>query len=743
MHVELFVTAGPAKGKRFNFDTSDCFLFGRAKDAHISLPNDLYVSRQHFFLEISPPDCKLRDLNSKNGVLVNGIRYGGRTPLTKGTKQAPINEVYLRDKDEIMVGETHIRVSIQAEVPSRVIPPQQPGIRCILCGKDVSHEAVEQKHPVQTNYVCLSCRENIVVTPGTTPKKIFQQAPGKRGSSSTESSQKESAVIGRFRVEKAVGRGTMGTIYKAREDKTGRLVAIKTFRSETVVDPAKLKSLEPELHIIRHLKHKNIVQFFEYEIVNNRLYFIFEFVDGITLRKLMLSHKGGIPLKEAIPIFLGTLEGLAFAHRIKVTARTSKTASRVWKGTVHRDLSPQNILLVKKGERWIPKISDFKLSKSIETAGITNITSPKDMLGAPMYWPREQLTHYKYANPATDVFSVAAIFYEMLTGTWIRDGFQELFARCKRDGRLPSISDYMHVIATHPPVPIRKHNPNIPKPLAYAIDRALREQELPHDDIKVQEILRTLRYPDAGIFRDALIKALQESKIPVGLQESRKPQKISKPQIADINPLPGAIVHSTPQSSDSREVALLVLDVVHSTKYVLREGDTHFSKLIGKMLTRVKTHPASSSLLFLKGTGDGFLAAFHSLPATFSLALTFLETPIDSNVRVRMALHWGMIKTGLDGDMLGMEVLRISRIEGVKEKDRIDDVNAKRRIHVSLPEAERILITAAGLKQLNTSDQRRFVPAGMFQLPGFDEPCELWLFTKDPSLNTSRRDLRK
>ena len=104
MRVELHVTSGPAMGRHFHFNKPDCFLFGRANDAHISLPKDLYVSRQHFFLEISPPLCKLRDLHSKNGVFVNGVRYGGRVPLPKGIKQAPINEVLLKNGDKIIVG---------------------------------------------------------------------------------------------------------------------------------------------------------------------------------------------------------------------------------------------------------------------------------------------------------------------------------------------------------------------------------------------------------------------------------------------------------------------------------------------------------------------------------------------------------------------------------------------------------------------------------------------------------------
>lgn len=117
MQVELHVTEGLAKGQHFTFDTPDCFLVGRTHDAHISLPDDPYLSRQHFLLVISPPECKLTDLDSKNGVFVNDVRYGGRKPSKTKVKQAPesVREVRLKDGDLITVGNTRIQVSLQAE----------------------------------------------------------------------------------------------------------------------------------------------------------------------------------------------------------------------------------------------------------------------------------------------------------------------------------------------------------------------------------------------------------------------------------------------------------------------------------------------------------------------------------------------------------------------------------------------------------------------------------------------------
>src|SRR6201747_2324967 len=88
MKVNIEVTAGPARGKVFSIDHADLFIVGRAKDSKISLPNDPYLSRQHFVLEISPPNCRITDLGSKNGTFVNGVRYGGRKPDPL-VKQAP------------------------------------------------------------------------------------------------------------------------------------------------------------------------------------------------------------------------------------------------------------------------------------------------------------------------------------------------------------------------------------------------------------------------------------------------------------------------------------------------------------------------------------------------------------------------------------------------------------------------------------------------------------------------------
>jgi serine/threonine protein kinase len=222
----------------------------------------------------------------------------------------------------------------------------------------------------------------------------------------------------------------------------------------------------------------------------------------------MSMPEGFISLEEAAPLMLGVLDGLAYAHLAKVNMEVSGGTKKNFSGIVHRDIKPQNILLADQDKRWIPKVADFGLSKSFESAGLTDMTQPGQVAGTPVYWPREQITHYRYLSPATDVFSIAAVFYEMLTGCKIRSGFQEMLTHCKKLGRVPGISDYFKVIMANPVVPLAMRNPRLPEPVTRVIDQALHEAEVPHNEEEMRTMFAGLRYPDAGVFRDKLAHAL-------------------------------------------------------------------------------------------------------------------------------------------------------------------------------------------------------------------------------------------
>jgi|GEM_PF-6381606 len=177
--------------------------------------------------------------------------------------------------------------------------------------------------------------------------------------------------------------------------------------------------------------------------------------------------------------------------------------------------------------------------------------------------------------------------------------------------------------------------------------------------------------------------------------------------------------------SDGREAALLVMDVVKSTKLLLSEGDAQFSTHIKEMHKRFLDHYTASDLLFLKCTGDGFLAVYDDVSSALTSARSFLQGGMSVRLPLRMALHWGTIKSGPDGDPLGTEVHRVFRMEGLTEDDRV----GIKRLN-NLPMEDRILATRDAINRLGIQEKVFFKQVGRFGLKGFAQPCEIFLANK-------------
>jgi serine/threonine protein kinase len=141
---------------------------------------------------------------------------------------------------------------------------------------------------------------------------------------------------------------------------------------------------------------------------------------------------------------VGALEGLAAAHDA---------------GFVHRDLKPENILLAANG---VARLADFGLAKSFQQAGLSGMTATGMVAGTFQFMPREQLTSYRRARPTTDVWSMAATLYYLLTGEYARD--------------FDAHSDPLAVILRGGTVPLRQRDPSVPVDLAALIDRALDDE---------------------------------------------------------------------------------------------------------------------------------------------------------------------------------------------------------------------------------------------------------------------------
>jgi serine/threonine protein kinase len=162
------------------------------------------------------------------------------------------------------------------------------------------------------------------------------------------------------------------------------------------------------------------------------------------VEQLRRRPAGRVPLPSTLHIAVGALEGLAAAHEA---------------GFVHRDLKPDNVLL---GEDGAARLADFGLAKSFQQAGLSGMTATGAVAGTFQFMPREQLTSYRQVRPTTDVWSMAATIYYLLTGQYARE-----FA----EG-----ADPLAVILRGGVVPLRQRDPTVPPDLAAILDRALDDE---------------------------------------------------------------------------------------------------------------------------------------------------------------------------------------------------------------------------------------------------------------------------
>jgi WD40 repeat protein/serine/threonine protein kinase len=206
-----------------------------------------------------------------------------------------------------------------------------------------------------------------------------------------------------------VGRGGMGVVYKARQLNLQRLVALKMILAGEFADPELIKRFQSEALAVARLQHPNIVQIFESGTYGSQPYFSMEYVDGCSLARWI-----GIspPSPQAAATLLETLaRAIHYAHQ---------------NGIIHRDLKPANILLsgawrVARGENRMdsslatqPKITDFGLAKLVD-GGPDARSMTTNALGTPEYMAPEQIAGAR-PSPATDIYSLGVILYEMLVG---------------------------------------------------------------------------------------------------------------------------------------------------------------------------------------------------------------------------------------------------------------------------------------------------------------------------------------
>ncbi|MBI5388289.1 MAG: protein kinase [Verrucomicrobia bacterium] len=244
-----------------------------------------------------------------------------------------------------------------------------------------------------------------------------------------------------------LGRGGMGVVYKARQTKLNRLVALKILAPERERDAKFAGRFTREAQALARLSHPNIVAVYDFGEADGLFYLLMEFVDGMSLRQLMQSHRA--TPEQALAIVPKICEALQFAHQ---------------KGIVHRDIKPENILLDKDGQ---VKIADFGIAKlmvetaptpapSSETAAsavaaggneAANLTQDQ-VLGTPHYMAPEQVEKPQRVDHRADIYSLGVVFYEMLTGELPLGKFQPPSRKVQVDVRLDEV--VLHALEKEP-----------------------------------------------------------------------------------------------------------------------------------------------------------------------------------------------------------------------------------------------------------------------------------------------------
>ncbi|MEI6506233.1 MAG: serine/threonine-protein kinase, partial [Planctomycetota bacterium] len=198
----------------------------------------------------------------------------------------------------------------------------------------------------------------------------------------------------RYKVEGALGQGGMGTVLLATDTRLGRKVAIKRILGEAAGNRMAVHRFLTEAKAIAALNHPNIVQIYDYGRAKDGPFLIMEYVDGGSL--LDRCRESALPLDKAIDLACHLCDGLAKAHDL---------------GIIHRDIKPANVLLTKDG---IPKLTDFGLAKA--QAGDHGQTMTGAVLGTPDFMPPEQRRDASLVDHRSDLWSLAATVYQMLTG---------------------------------------------------------------------------------------------------------------------------------------------------------------------------------------------------------------------------------------------------------------------------------------------------------------------------------------
>ncbi|MFQ5731213.1 MAG: WD40 repeat domain-containing serine/threonine-protein kinase [Planctomycetaceae bacterium] len=327
---------------------------------------------------------------------------------------------------------------------------------------------------------------------------------------------------GRYLLLEEIGRGGMGTVYKARHRRMNRTVALKIINPKRATDKTLIDRFRREVEVCSKLQHEHIVQAYDVGQQEGVTFLVLEYVTGSNLAALV-QRDGPMPLDEAAAICLQASAGLAYAHS---------------QGVIHRDIKPQNILLSTSGTTKILDMGLARVEKDAATASTeTGITQDGAVMGTVDYMAPEQARDARAADARADLYSLGATLYFLLAGRPPLPG--------------GSTIEKLHRLANEEPEAIGSVRPDCPQELAAVVHRLLEKDPLrryttagdvvralqpfaaeriagrPAVTVAVQAAAETKREPENEMTIEQPVPFVTEDRLPTVMSMVRRPKQRS------------------------------------------------------------------------------------------------------------------------------------------------------------------------------------------------------------------------
>jgi pSer/pThr/pTyr-binding forkhead associated (FHA) protein len=363
------IISGPNVGQRRELTNHVVLLVGRGDDCDLRL-SDPSVSRIHARITLVDGHVYLEDAGSRWGTLVNNVPTDGRE---------------LFPGDCVAIGDTQLRLELESPLVTTIAPIHKRILRTLTGrprGRSNGAEATERPQPADPDATVNYPRRERTAKPINVADLV-----GKK--------------FLRYRVESIVARPHSGTIFRARDPRYNRPIALKIFRPDFFHDREGAARFLRAMRTTITLEHEHLVRVYGAGRTRGICFIASEFVDGESVSQMIrrIGVAGMLDWRSALHVAQGVAEALEFAHGLNI---------------LHRNIGPSNIL-VRKGDRCA-KLGDLMFAKALDDSGNERITRPGEVIGDLRYLSPEQLSGEQPLDARADIYSLGAALYAILTG---------------------------------------------------------------------------------------------------------------------------------------------------------------------------------------------------------------------------------------------------------------------------------------------------------------------------------------